>query len=247
MKKSGFIAISLLYSFLLIFVTLILALILSYAQNRILNKNMSKVANNNIEKYKVIKKDNSFANQPILMDYMLPIRLNNNNKWIIADSKNTNNDYKWYNYTQAIWAHSVKFKDSYKDCDDTIIEVGTQVEDNTKLKNCIEGYYVWIPIFSFMKTNNYYSINFQAIINDSFTLDKIFVYSSIVDSGSLFENKEEKHYRGIWVKLNDSSYSSNDALNTINKLKNSKYGNYGTCEKHNCALIKDKATYIAIE
>ena len=47
--------------------------------------------------------DTSGANAPKLVDNMIPVMYNGSN-WVKADSENSDEDYKWYDYTNKQWA-----------------------------------------------------------------------------------------------------------------------------------------------
>ena len=52
--------------------------------------------------------DNSGANEPILLDNMIPVYYDNENAvWRKADQTNSNIDYQWYDYDGRMWANSV--------------------------------------------------------------------------------------------------------------------------------------------
>ena len=55
--------------------------------------------------------DTSGANEPKLVDNMIPVMYNGEN-WVKADSSNTNNTYKWYAYQDKQWANAVLVSDT---------------------------------------------------------------------------------------------------------------------------------------
>ena len=57
--------------------------------------------------------DASGANEPILASNMIPVYYDETNEtWRKADSTNSNGNYKWYNYTNKMWANAVTVKSS---------------------------------------------------------------------------------------------------------------------------------------
>ena len=81
--------------------------------------------------------DNSCANAPILTNNMVPV-MYKEGEWAVADKNNNNSEFKWYDYSNSIWANSVIVKDS------KYVDVGTKVEDKDILAQ-----YVWIPRYRY--------------------------------------------------------------------------------------------------
>jgi len=85
---------------------------------------------------KTIYADNSGANQPDLLNKMIPIKYENDN-WVYADIHE-----KWYDYDNKEWANAVVLNsDVAKNIGDTI------TDDDIAL------WYVWIPRYKYQLFN----------------------------------------------------------------------------------------------
>jgi hypothetical protein len=85
--------------------------------------------------------DTTCANKPELFNSMVPVTYKNGT-WVVADEKNSNNDYLWYNYDNANWANAVVIKSG------NYSEVGTVINDDDVL-----AYYTWIPRYRYKLWN----------------------------------------------------------------------------------------------
>lgn len=85
--------------------------------------------------------DNTCANSPVLYNNMAPVTYKEG-KWVVADVKNSNSDYLWYDYQKGIWANSVVVsKNKYSN-------IGTELEEDD-----IVSWYVWIPRYRYKLWN----------------------------------------------------------------------------------------------
>ncbi len=135
MNKKGFVASSILYSFLIVFVALIMTIIANYAYNRVLMNRIS----DDIKKEVETTNDNdiSGAIAPEIGARFTPITYVDNH-WIVANSNNKN--ATWYNYRDKKWANAVLTSELDKN-----ITEGSVISDET-----VENYgYVWIPRFRY--------------------------------------------------------------------------------------------------
>lgn len=88
--------------------------------------------------------DASGANEPILLDNMIPVYYDEDDSvWKKADRTNSNTNYRWYDYDDRVWANAVTVY-STTDTDYFSATEGTEIsmEDITM-------FYVWIPRFKY--------------------------------------------------------------------------------------------------
>ena len=85
-------------------------------------------------------------NHPDLLEGLIPI-MYKDNKWVKADETNEDNNYKWYDYNNQIWANAVLVSASsraaYKSA-----SMGTTINESDIL-----AYYVWIPRYKYKLFN----------------------------------------------------------------------------------------------
>ena len=94
--------------------------------------------------------DTSGANEPVLLDNMIPVYYeatsDTEGVWKKADSTNTNSTYKWHDYTNFMWANAVTVKESGTKSRSEYLSsnVGTiiSMEDITTM-------WVWIPRYKY--------------------------------------------------------------------------------------------------
>ena len=100
------------------------------------------------ENYEV--KDISGANAPVLASNMIPVYYDETNDvWRKADSTNSNGNYKWYNYTNKMWANAVTVKSSNR-------QTYLKAEPGTTISmDDITTMWVWIPRFNATTPSNY--------------------------------------------------------------------------------------------
>ena len=123
--------------------------------------------------------DNSCANRPVLTKNMIPITYKDGS-WVVADKNNSQETYKWYDYSNAMWANSVVVTNN-----SNYENVGTIINNSDVL-----AYYVWIPRY------RYKLWNVETDIKDSYN-----AYDNGIDI--IFEN-------GLSTKTNETKdFSSN--------------------------------------
>ena len=143
MNKKGFVASSILYSFLIVFVALIMTIIANYAHNRVLMNRISDDIKKEIETTN--DNDISGAITPEIGSIFTPVRYDGS-IWRVANSNNKN--ATWYNYRDKKWANAVLTTEIVDTTE------GAEVSNDVIEKNG----YVWIPrfryqIFSSVKDN----------------------------------------------------------------------------------------------
>ena len=90
--------------------------------------------------------DTSGANAPKLVENMIPV-MYNGSYWVKADSENSDENYKWYDYTNKQWANAVLVSSTNRN---TYVNanVGTVIPESDVL-----AYYVWIPRYKYKVWN----------------------------------------------------------------------------------------------
>ena len=90
--------------------------------------------------------DTSGANAPKLVDNMIPV-MYNGSSWVKADSENSDENYKWYDYTNKQWANAVLVSSTNRS---TYLNAnaGTVIPESEVL-----AYYVWIPRYKYKVFN----------------------------------------------------------------------------------------------
>ena len=88
------------------------------------------------EECSVPYKDNSGANQPLLLDKMIPVKYENNN-WVYA-----NTTQEWYDYDKKEWANAIVLKSGI-----------TKTVGQTIAEDDIALWYVWIPRYKYIIFN----------------------------------------------------------------------------------------------
>lgn len=101
--------------------------------NELGKKFIARVVSSGSAIYKTL--DSSGANRPDLKDNMLPIYYDEVSKsWKKADSSNTNETYRWYDYDKSMWANTVVLNDSHKQIYDLTRNNNLTI-DNPKINN----------------------------------------------------------------------------------------------------------------
>ena len=101
--------------------------------NELGKKFIARVVSSGSAIYKTL--DSSGANRPDLKDNMLPIYYDEVSKsWKKADSSNTNETYRWYDYDKSMWANTVVLNDSNKQIYDLTRNNNLTI-DNPKINN----------------------------------------------------------------------------------------------------------------
>ena len=101
--------------------------------NELGKKFIARVVSSGSAIYKTL--DSSGANRPDLKDNMIPIYYDEVSKsWKKADSSNTNEIYRWYDYDKSMWANTVVLNDSHKQIYDLTRNNNLTI-DNPKINN----------------------------------------------------------------------------------------------------------------
>ena len=101
--------------------------------NELGKKFIARVVSSGSAIYKTL--DSSGANRPDLKDNMIPIYYDEVSKsWKKADSSNTNETYRWYDYDKSMWANTVVLNDSHKQIYDLTRNNNLTI-DNPKINN----------------------------------------------------------------------------------------------------------------
>ncbi len=90
--------------------------------------------------------DTSGANSPDLVDGLIPV-MYNGSKWEKADSSNSNETYKWYDYDNKLWANAVLVTSTNRNTYMAAIP-GREIAESDIL-----AYYVWIPRYKYKVWN----------------------------------------------------------------------------------------------
>ena len=90
--------------------------------------------------------DTSGANTPDLVDGLIPV-MYNGSKWVKADSSNSNETYKWYDYNNKLWANAVLVTSTNRNTYQSA-NPGTIISTSDIL-----AYYVWIPRYKYKVWN----------------------------------------------------------------------------------------------
>ena len=109
-------------------------------QNNMLNKTFNaKIKVNILDK--VITKDGSGANEPVLASGMIPVIYNDtSNVWVVADTST-----KWYDYKNQNWANAVTVSDE---------SLRTATPGTTLSMDVINSMWVWIPRYKYKITQD---------------------------------------------------------------------------------------------
>ena len=95
---------------------------------------------------KVGNLDKSGANTPDLVDGLIPV-MYDGSKWVKADSSNSNETYKWYDYDNKLWANAVLVSKTNRNTYMAAIP-GREIAESDIL-----AYYVWIPRYKYKVWN----------------------------------------------------------------------------------------------
>ena len=94
--------------------------------------------------------DESGANEPVLTENMIPVYYDStSSSWKKADTSNTNETYKWYDYDNKMWANAVTVTETNRS---TYLSANVGTEINM---DDINTMWVWIPryTYTYLKTN----------------------------------------------------------------------------------------------
>ena len=117
----------------------------SYTAGDTIN-NLTTENNGNVNLYAIWK---AVVNAPVLKTGMIPITYSEN-KWVVADSTNADND--WYDYDEKKWANICTVSDDnavYRTAD-----VGTEVPESV-----MTTMFVWIPRYAYSITSGFKTSN----------------------------------------------------------------------------------------
>ena len=177
------------------------------------------------ENYEV--KDISGTNAPVLASNMIPVYYDETNDvWRKADSTNSNGNYKWYNYTNKMWANAVTVKSTNRS---TYLnaEPGTTISMDD-----INTMWVWIPRFNATTPSNYNggtkdnpgAINVTFVKANETALDA-FTFG-------------DKNLSGFWYAKFETSHTTLASSTTNNNLGCTKE----TCSNANGLIVKPSVT-----
>ena len=92
--------------------------------------------------------DESGANKPVLTSNMIPVYYDSaSSSWKKADTSNTNETYKWYDYDNKMWANAVTVTSANRE---TYLKATTGTEIPM---NDINTMWVWIPRYTYTYLN----------------------------------------------------------------------------------------------
>ena len=150
---------------------LVLVGIISYLFNDSYAKWNSSYISNNVLKLsiKIPKLDESGANVPLLASNMIPVYYDEgSNEWKKADSNNKNENYKWYDYDNKIWANAVTVTSTNR-----IAYLSAKAGTTIPMSD-INTMWVWIPRYTYtylkINTPQEIKIKFESGTNSSGTI-----------------------------------------------------------------------------
>ena len=122
-----------------------------------------------VEVFQSPKLDKSGANEPELLDNMIPVYYeatsDTEGVWKKADSTNTNSTYKWHDYTNFMWANAVTVKESGTKSRSEYLNsaVGTVISMDD-----ITTMWVWIPRYKYTIWSGNNETSQEQLINVTF-------------------------------------------------------------------------------
>ena len=151
LNNKGFAITGIIYAILLLFIVLIVGILMMLGNRKIL---LDKLKNEIIDKIEgnELYKDNSGANQPLILTNMTPIKHNGSN-WVVADIHE-----EWYDYDEKKWANAVILKSG----------VSKNVGDIVNIESDVVLMYVWIPRYQYTIWNGNNGVSDVQEINISF-------------------------------------------------------------------------------
>jgi len=168
--------------------------------------------------------DTSNANKPNIDKNMIAVYYDEQLKlWKKADEKNSNQEYKWYDYNKQQWANAVIVKD-YKKYKNT--KLGSEIKQED-----IVAFYVWIPRYSYQVWNlegkkelsqnylNGININFEHGLSDSGSI-------TCTETQCVGNNLEwithpvftQNNTKGFWISKYEISGSEENPLSVENEI-----------------------------
>lgn len=155
-----------------------------------------------VEGMQVASLDKSGANYPELLDNMLPVYYDKTSDtegvWRVADSKNLDSNYQWFDYDNFMWANAVTVKETGTKTREEYLNAlaGTEVamEDITTM-------WVWIPRYKYVIFNGNNGVSNEQEIKVVFEhgIDKTGTVSCVDN-----------------IQISDSSSFSETCTDTIN-------------------------------
>ncbi len=136
-NKKGFAISGIIYSILILFLLLIFSILAILGSRKLIIDKfklevLNKIYGNELEKEKIIYKDNSGANSPELLNNMIPVYYDGSN-WKYADVSQ-----EWYDYDKKEWANVIVLNSGITK------NVGDTIEEDE-----IALWYVWIPRYTY--------------------------------------------------------------------------------------------------
>ena len=108
----------------------------------------------NIYAYNTKQLDTSGANEPELTDNMIPVYYDKTSDtegvWRVADKNNKDENYKWYDYNDFMWANAVTVKENGTKTRSEYLNASTGTEINME---DITTMWVWIPRYKYVIFN----------------------------------------------------------------------------------------------
>lgn len=151
LNNKGFAITGIMYAILLLFIILVVGILVMLGNRKILLDRLKFEIVNKIEG-RDIYKDDSGANQPILLNNMVPVKYDGNN-WIVADIHQ-----KWYDYDNKEWANAVILMDN----------ITKNVGDLVDVDSEVALMYVWIPRYKYTIWNGNNGLSTPQEINITF-------------------------------------------------------------------------------
>jgi len=170
--------------------------------------------------------DKSNANRPVLEGKMIPVYYDNNT-WKIADSLNSNEKYKWYDYDNKMWANVVLVRDYDKY---SKLSLGSSIDGSD-----IVAFYVWVPRYKYQVWN----INLEDNLGNKYLNGINIVFEeakddtgeiSCMNDKCVGNNLEylthpaftQKNIKGFWVAKYETSGTEEVpyVVNSLNSLTN---------------------------
>lgn len=173
MKKNGFIATSILYSFFLVFITLFIALVANYLHNKILVNKIDQSALNYLDEVNRTKLSDVNVGEYITFSLKNEKYLNKNGKWVLAYKRVSGDTHTLYFLSDLNTVQpEMKFKlksDPIEQLHTTTIDVFNEINNANAIAPTIyySGFKTYIPTFQDFT-------NIRSQTNDNQILNAIF-------------------------------------------------------------------------
>ncbi len=215
--------------FLIVFILVLLSCV-GYVSYAIFSYETTGINNVKVVYNPPVNLDTSGANEPELVTGMIPVYYDGTT-WRKADSTNSNSSYKWYNYTDKMWANAVTVTSTNRATYQSAA-LGTEI-----LMSDINTMWVWIPRFSTVIPSDYNEGNKSnpgafniTFVNTSTAAHDAFFWD--YDSDEVADEGEAK--AGFWYGKFETSHSTLSSSTTANNLGCTTE----TCSNANGLLIK---------